>query len=236
CGGKQPARHEHCTGARAGVKGTMWARPPASGAASPAGGTASRLELRLFGAMDVRLGSRQLPRLRSRKGTWLLALLALRGGREVERDWLAATLWPDYDGAASRRSLRQSPHDLRLALGPEARRLEGRYARTLRLDVAGAFVDVLAFDAAVARARGGEPAERALAIDSLAAVVQLYRGPLIEDCAEEWCLAERRQREQDYVRALERLAAAATARREPAAAAGYLRRAVRVGPYPPGPH
>src|SRR5947208_14859209 len=53
------------------------------------------LELRLFGPMEVRTGSSPLPRLRSRKGLWLLALLALRAGRAVERSWLAGTLWPD---------------------------------------------------------------------------------------------------------------------------------------------
>src|SRR5205823_13478097 len=42
---------------------------------------------------------------------------------------------------------------------------------------------------------------------------------------------ERRQREQTYLDSLERLAAAATARREPAAAASWLRLAVGADPY-----
>src|SRR5438093_1492553 len=50
---------------------------------------ASGLEIRLFGPLEVRIGPYPLPRLRSRRGLWLLALLALRGGRDVERDWLA---------------------------------------------------------------------------------------------------------------------------------------------------
>src|SRR5216110_1871653 len=99
----------------------------------------SGLEIRLFGPMEVRIGGGLLPRLRSRKGHWLLGLLALRGGREVDRDWLAGTLWPEGDEASGRRSLRQSLHDLRGALGPAGRRLAGETARTLRLEVAGAF-------------------------------------------------------------------------------------------------
>jgi predicted ATPase/DNA-binding SARP family transcriptional activator len=182
--------------------------------------TASGLELRLFGPMEVRVGSHPLPRLRSRKGLWLLALLALRAGRDIERDWLAATLWPDDAESQARRSLRQSLHDLRLALGPEAWRLTGEAPRMLRLDVRGAFVDVLAFDAACAR---GD-------LDSLEAAVRQYRGPLLEDCAEAWSLEERRQREQTYLAALERLAAAAAARGEPAVAASYLRTAVGADP------
>src|SRR5204862_6541803 len=104
---------------------------------------------RLFGPMQVRLGPQPLPHFRTRKGLWLLALLALRAGRDVERDWLAGTLWPDCSQADSRRSLRQSLHDLRLALGPEAGRLTGEAPGTLRLDVCSASVDVLAFDAAM---------------------------------------------------------------------------------------
>src|SRR5437660_10031797 len=144
-------------------------------------GEASGLEIRLFGPMEVRIGPRPLPRLRSRKGLWLLALLALRGGQDVDRGWLSATLWPDCDEAHGRRSLRQSLHDLRLALGPEAARLACEGPRTLRLDVAGAFVDALEFDRAVTRGSGpdGTP--------FLEAAVRLYRGPLLEACAEEWC-------------------------------------------------
>src|SRR5262245_35555559 len=95
---------------------------PGGGSLSP-DGAASGLEMRLFGPMEVCVGGAPLPRPRSRKGLWLLALLALRAGRDVERDWLAATLWPDYDQAHGRQSLRQTLHNLRLALGPEARRL-----------------------------------------------------------------------------------------------------------------
>jgi hypothetical protein len=43
------------------------------------------LEIRLFGPVQVRVGGAPLPRLRSRKGLWLLALLTLRAGRDVER-------------------------------------------------------------------------------------------------------------------------------------------------------
>lgn len=179
------------------------------------------LRICLFGPMEVRVGADALPRLRSRKGLWLLALLALRPGRDVERDWLAGTLWPDSDEPDARRSLRQSLHDLRRALGPESHRLACESPRTLRLDVSGADVDVLAFDAALAR--GGSA--------SLKAAVELYRGPLLEDCTEEWALEERRQREQAYLTALETLALEATVRGEYGTAAGYLRRAVGVDPF-----
>lgn len=56
---------------------------------------AATLLLRLFGPFEAQVNGEPLPRLRSRKGSWLLALLALRHGREVDRSWLAGTLWPE---------------------------------------------------------------------------------------------------------------------------------------------
>jgi hypothetical protein len=57
--------------------------------------TAPPLTIQLFGPIDVQCHGAPLPRLRSRNGLWLLALLTLRHAREVDRAWLAGTLWPD---------------------------------------------------------------------------------------------------------------------------------------------
>ena len=59
----------------------------------------SPLRIRMFGPLDVSVEGRPLPRLRSRKGQWLLSLLALRHGSEVDRTWLAGMLWPDVTEA-----------------------------------------------------------------------------------------------------------------------------------------
>jgi DNA-binding SARP family transcriptional activator len=166
-------------------------------------GETSRLEIRLLGPFEVRLDDRPLPRPRTRKAQWLLALLALRPGVQVDRSWLAGMLWPDRLEAQAFTSLRNSLADLRHALGPEAARLRSPSLRTLSLDVTDAQVDVLAFDAAISR---GDPA-------SLEAAVGLYRGPLLEECAEAWMFQERQAREQAYLTALETLAADACGRR-----------------------
>src|SRR5207244_3803778 len=83
-----------------------------------------------------------------------------------------------------------------------------------------AFVDVLAFDAALAR-RDPEALETA---------VSLYRGPLLEGNAEEWAFQERQAREQAYLTAREELAELALARGEGAIAVGHLRAAVAADP------
>src|SRR5689334_12425846 len=110
--------------------------------------------------MEVRLNGAPLPRLRSCKGQWLLALLALKHDAAVERSWLAGTLWPDTSESRAFASLRKSLTDLRRALGPEAPRLCSPTPRTLCLEMAGAgyppsgWIDVVAFDTAIAR---GDP-------------------------------------------------------------------------------
>src|SRR5262249_20232786 len=153
-----------------------------------------------------------LPRLRSRKGYRLLALLVLRGDRPVERAWLAGVLWPDHSELRAFANLRESLKDLRRALGSAAARLRSATARTLFLDLTSVECDMISFDRVIAR---GETA-------SLEAAVSLYRGALLEGWAEEWVFQERLVREQAFVTALQTLAADAVARGEPVEAVGYL--------------
>src|SRR5690348_16745086 len=98
------------------------------------------LSIKLLGPFDVRVQGRPLPKLRSRKGQWLLALLALRHDQQVARDWLLAALWPDNAPLQAASSLRQSLTDLRRALGKQAARLRSPTTHTLTLDLSGAEV------------------------------------------------------------------------------------------------
>ena len=176
----------------------------------------SPLAIRLFGPMDVRVQGQPLSQLRSRKGYWLLALLVLRHGRQVERDWLAGTLWPESDQSQAYSSLRRTLTDLRQAMGAEAARLRSPTPQTLCLSIPEEAVDVLAFDAALAR---GDPA-------SLRKAVALYRGPLLEGCTEAWVLQEREVWEQTYLSTLETLASLALEQGDSVAAVDYLRRVI----------
>ena len=178
------------------------------------------LEIALFGTFLVHIDDVPLPPVRSRKVQWLLALLVLRHGREVERAWLAATLWPDSLESQALFNLRQTLQNLRRAMGPAEYRLHSPNSRTLALNLEGANVDLIAFDAAIAQA---DPR-------SLEQATALYRGPLLEGCLEEWCLPERQQREEAYLNALESLAEAALAEGEPVAAIGSLRKVIATDP------
>lgn len=179
---------------------------------------AAVLTIRLFGPLEVCLNGGSLPALRFRKSQWLLALLVLRHGRAVERDWLCGLLWPD---SADRQALRNSLANLRQALGPEAVRLRSPSPQTLSLDLSGAAVDVPTFDAAIER---GDP-------PSLRSAVDLYRGPLLEGCSEEWVFQEREARQQAYLTARERLATLALQAGEAGEAERHLRLAVAADPF-----
>src|SRR4051812_48329525 len=175
------------------------------------------LALCLFGPFEVHVEGHPLPRLRSRKGQALLALLTLRHDCEVERAWLAGVLWPNRPTDRGLALLRRDLTDLRRALGPAAEYLRSPTPHTLTLDLTAAEADVVAFDQAVAGSHAV----------SLERAVTLYRGPLLEGWDElEWVFQEREIREQACLGALQSLAAQAMARREHGAAERHLRRAV----------
>src|SRR5207244_5642112 len=78
------------------------------------------LAARLFGPVELSLHGVPLCRVRSRKERWLLILLVLSAGRELERDWLAGLLWPGSDQGTAQANLRRSLNELRRALGEPA--------------------------------------------------------------------------------------------------------------------
>lgn len=202
-------------------------------------GESVSLEIRLFGDFQVEISGAPIPSLRTRKGQWLLALLTLRHDRETPRDWLAGTLWPDSDESLALANLRRSLNDLRHALGSEAPRLLAPTPRSLRFDLAGAFCDVHAFDAAIQigmRAEGGGMKEKPSASSripppsALEEAVALYRGPLLEACPEPWAVPERERREQSYLSALQTLAHQAMQQGQQEDAIPFLRRILQVNP------
>ncbi|HLV80367.1 MAG TPA: tetratricopeptide repeat protein [Chthonomonadaceae bacterium] len=189
-------------------------------------GEPGELVIRLLGPFAVWVEGKPLPSLRSVKGQWLLALLVLRHGREVSRAWLAEMLWPDSLQAEALTSLRQSLSNLRRALGHQAYRLGTPTTRQVTFDLSGADVDVLRFDQAVTHGHAG----------ALREAIGLYRGALLEGCAEGWALREREGRQQAYLRALETLATQALADGQEAEAAHLLRLGADLDPFQQGLH
>src|SRR5690242_9595409 len=113
--------------------------------------SAGALTISLFGAFALKTNEAETPRARTRKEQSLLALLVLRHGSALDRDWLANLLWPDSSEKQALYNLRRSLGNLRQILGNEAYRLQSPTPRAICLDVLHAEIDVLTFDAAIAQ-------------------------------------------------------------------------------------
>lgn len=175
----------------------------------------AHLTLQLFGPMLVCIGGEPLPKLRSRKALWLLALLSTRANRPVAREWIASTLWPDADLATAFSNLRPVLSDLRQALGIDGERIQSLDRNTVLLDLVSVDHDVARFDAAI---RKGD----------LAQAVDLYRGPFLEGCNEEWVPQERDAREIECLRALQVLGDQAMQADDGERALAYFSRAATI--------
>ena len=176
-------------------------------------------EIRLFGTFEALQEGAALTGLRTRKEKYLLALLVLRPNQRVERDWLAGLLWPDSRESQALYNLSRSLSNLRQVFGPDLG-LASPTPRSVCLNSGALSVDAHRFDALTAQR---DPT-------LLSQAVLLYRGPLLEDCLEEWALPERQVRAQTMLNALQILASRALDMGQTDTAIGYLRQAVALFP------
>ena len=158
---------------------------------------------------------------RLRKAKTLIKLLALEPERRIHADQAAALLWPEHDGAAARNNLHQAIYAARRAL--DAGGLDGRCLLELSSDLVylgrdePVRIDVVAFEAAAARAR----VERDPA--AYRAALAAYAGELLpEDRYEDWT-ATRREALRELWLALGIELAELEAGADPAAAIDGLR-------------
>jgi DNA-binding SARP family transcriptional activator len=170
--------------------------------------------VRCFGAFEVSAGGSAVAGLELRDSGRLIAFLSLRAGRMTPTIPIAEALWPD---TGSLDSLHQSVRQCRLALGPDSFRLESKKG-FLRLELAEAEADIVAFDRAIAR---GDQ-------DSLGQAIDLHTAPLLEMWDDPWVRAERQKRRDQHLSALRSVAAASRESGDHAHAAFLLRRYLQV--------
>lgn len=130
-------------------------------------------------------------------------------------------LWPDTDRGKALASLRTILSELRKALGGEGRRLQLIDRHTISLDIEGASVDLVEFDAAIASGTA----------DGLKRAASLYEGSLLEGCGEEWVFQERIARERECLQVLQKLGDASLAGGDAKAAAKWYGRAIGIDPW-----
>ncbi len=161
--------------------------------------TTHLLRIRLLGDFELRLGETSLPPLESSRLESLLAYLLLHRNGPQSRQHLAFLLWPDSTDAQARTNLRPLVYTLRHTL-PDIDKFLEVTPRTLRWRTEAPFwLDVAAFDHALARSERADVSE---ALAALRDAVALYAGDLLEGCYEEWILAEREHFRQRYLVAL----------------------------------
>ncbi len=194
--------------------------PTASGGFSEA--VVSPLKVSLFGTFEVLVEGQPLPRLRSRKGTVLFALLVLRANREVSRDWLVANLWPDSSEVQGRQSLRQSLADLRSALGSQAYRITSPTTQSLLFDAQGADIDALRFDALLRNVKSTP--------SNLEEAITLYRGTLMEGGMEVVLLQEQEIRRNAFLDAVDAYAKRVLSQEVSIGAISYVKRGILEDP------
>jgi len=171
------------------------------------------LQINLFGRFEVFTDGVPMRRLRTHRGNHLLALMALRLGRPIDRSFLAATIWPDSDHSDALYSLRRTLTDLRQALGSAGSAILSPSTSSVQLDVTQTEVDLAEFEAAI---KLGDEA-------SVARAAELFRGPLLEEWRFDWLEIERSVRERELVEALIKLSDAAEQRGDSQIASNLLR-------------
>ena len=160
-----------------------------------------------------------------------LAYLLLHREAPLSRSRLAFLFWPDSNEAQARTNLRKQLYHLRRDLPDADRYLHiDNNALHWRADE-GLSLDVDRFERALSRAGAAEQAGDGEAqLEALQRAVDLYRGDLLPDSYDDWVLDERRRLRQAFSGALLTLASLLEDRRDYEAAAGHVRRLLRLDP------
>jgi DNA-binding SARP family transcriptional activator/predicted ATPase len=161
----------------------------------------------------------------------LLAWLLLHSDSPQPREQLAFLLWPESGESQARTNLRQLLHHLRHALPAECCFLEADNRSVQWRRDPGCTIDVVEFDAALARAadagkRGDAEGERT----ALEEAARLYQDDLLRGLYDDWLQPVREQYRRQLANVLRRLATLLEASRDYPAAINHAERLVALDP------
>jgi DNA-binding SARP family transcriptional activator len=171
----------------------------------------SRISIQLFGQLCVRRNEQVVGGFEAHKVQELFCYLLLHRHQSLSRESLANLLWPDCTTTQSKKKLRQALWHLQSALGSQTETVHNRVLlvepeRVQMNAEAGIWLDVSVFEKAfefVQSLAGHElDAQKAQALQK---AVEIYQGPLLEGCYEDWCLYERERFQNMYLVMLEKL-------------------------------
>jgi len=185
------------------------------------------LRIRLLGSVDVHWQDRKLCGFATRNATGLFASLVLAGGRLLTRPTLASQFWGDLPEPHARRALNTAFWRVRDVFGKAGLAAEIYFdssAAGIRFRAESPhWTDVAQVESAASRAAISTPASADdELLKGLEAAVALYRGDLLQDLYDDWCLVQREAFRATHLRALEFLMQAWMAR-------GHWSKAVTFG-------
>ena len=169
-----------------------------------------RLKISLFGRLCVQGDDDTLPGLDARKAQELLCYTLLFAERPHYREKLANLLWENSSPALSKQYLRQTLWQLQSSLGDDSSNGSGLLiveSDWVRINPdADYWADVAEFEQAYARSRGTRGSElddeKANALEK---AVCLYRGDLLENWYQDWCILARERFQSMYLAMLDKL-------------------------------
>jgi DNA-binding SARP family transcriptional activator len=170
-----------------------------------------RMSIQLFGRFCVRRNEQSLGGFEAPKVQELFCYLLLHRQHSLSRESLASLLWPDTTTAQSKKRLRQALWHLQSALGSQNEPVGDRVllVEPDRIQInakADLWLDVKVFERTFDLVRGIPGQEfDAQQVQVLQNTLQLYQGPLLEDCYSDWCLYERERFQNMYLVLLDKL-------------------------------
>jgi DNA-binding SARP family transcriptional activator len=169
----------------------------------------NNLDIRLFGGVQVFLNGQGVGPFPTRWASGLLAYLALKNGKLLHRDVLAALFWPEEPDQRARKSLRNALWRLRSLIEPPGIP-QGAFltvtGQSVGLTGTGSIrLDVADFDRLVSTVADGELDDDRLGC--LEECLQLYRGDFMDGHDYRWCVHERERLRLGLLMVLERLLA-----------------------------
>ena len=189
------------------------------------------MRIELFNNLLITCAQQPVQSVNTSRLQSLLAWLLLHSDSPQPRERLAFLLWPESAESQARTNLRQLLHHLRHALPAECCLLEAdNHSVQWRRDP-GCTIDVVEFDAGVARAadaakRGDAAGER----DALEEAARLYQDDLLRGLYDDWLQPKREQYRRQLAQVLHRLASLLEASRDYPAAIRHAERLVALDP------
>ncbi|MGA7671532.1 MAG: BTAD domain-containing putative transcriptional regulator [Nitrolancea sp.] len=173
-------------------------------------GIVGTLEIRLFGTMSIERDGSPLAQVPSRRVRDLLSYLLIGRESAHSREHLAGVFWGDLETHRARHSFNTALWRLRRLLEHEGRgttylQIDGRQ---VGFNLGSDFrLDVAEFEHRCDWAAQLEDHSTDKAAALYRQAIDLYRGDLLTDCYDDWCLVERERLRRLYLQALDSLLA-----------------------------